>query len=60
MAVALYGPHRSGADLNADERELLVRFAAEAAGPYARLEIAALRAQVRALETRSAQVGALP
>ena len=59
MAVALYGPHRSGADLNADERELLVRFADDAAGPYARLEIAALRAHVQALEAQPEQLGAL-
>lgn len=59
MAVALYGPHRSGADLNADERELLVRFAEEAAGPYARLEIASLRDRVRALEAQPEQLGAL-
>jgi len=59
MAVALYGPHRSGADLNADERELLVRFADDAAGPYARLEIAALRARVQALEAQPEQLAAL-
>ena len=35
LAIALYGPHRSGADLNADERELLVRFADAAAGRLA-------------------------
>jgi len=59
MAIALYGPHRSGADLNADERELLVRFANDATGPYARLEIATLRARVRALEAQPEQLGAL-
>jgi len=59
MAVALYGPHRSGADLSADERELLVRFANDAAGPYARLEIATLRARVQALEAQPEQLGAL-
>ena len=59
MAVALYGPHRSGADLNADERELLVRFADDAAGPYARLEIAALRARLQVLEAQPEQLGAV-
>jgi hypothetical protein len=59
LAIALYGPHRSGADLSADERELLVRFAGDAAGPYARLEIAALRARVRALEAQPEQLGAM-
>ncbi len=60
LAIALYGPHRSGADLNAEERELLVCFADDVAGPYARLEIAALRAQVRALEEQPEQIRAMP
>ena len=53
LALAFYGPHRSGADLNADERDLLAQFVAKAAAAYSRLEIDALRARVRSLEAGS-------
>ncbi|HSU04879.1 MAG TPA: hypothetical protein VLI93_04845 [Acetobacteraceae bacterium] len=53
LALAFYGPHRSGADLNADERDLLARFVTKAAAAYSRLEIEALRARVRILELNS-------
>ncbi len=45
LALALYGPHRSGADLNADERDLLAHFAHDTAATYARLQLEALRSR---------------
>jgi hypothetical protein len=52
FAVALYGPHASGADLAIDERAMLGRLADDAALAYARAETEALRRQVAALELR--------
>jgi hypothetical protein len=43
FAVALYGPHRSGTDLDAYERALLARLATNAAAAYAELEIERLQ-----------------
>jgi hypothetical protein len=43
LAVALYGPHHSGDDLNREELALLARFASDAARGYDRAEIMALR-----------------
>src|SRR5206468_6203948 len=50
FAVALYGPHASGTDLDSNERILLARLGASAADAYAQLESAALRARIAALE----------
>ncbi len=49
LALALYGPHETGADLSLDERDLLVEFAETAGRTYARLEIDALRRRLSAL-----------
>jgi hypothetical protein len=56
VAVALFGPHLTGADITADERELLHRFAARAALGYDRVEAAALRREVRELRAALRQV----
>ena len=50
FAVALYGPHTSGADLSPDERVMLSRIADDAALAFTRAETDALRRQVAALE----------
>lgn len=50
FAVALYGPHTSGTDLDAYERAVLGRLAREAAAIYAELETKKLRKKVRLLE----------
>ena len=53
-AVALYGPHDTGADLSDDEQAMLGRLAADAALAYGRTETEALRRQVEALQARLA------
>jgi hypothetical protein len=50
FAVALYGPHATGADLTADERALLARLADNAALAYAHVETEALRQEVATLQ----------
>lgn len=55
--VALFGPHETGNDIDADERELLERFALRAAAAYERVIIDLLRqevAQLRAQRVRGA------
>src|SRR6185437_4579464 len=54
-AVALYGPHATGADLSRDERAMLARLAADAALAYGRAETETLRRQVAALQARLAE-----
>jgi hypothetical protein len=49
LALALYGPHLSGDDLNSEECALLARFAADAARGYDRAEIIALRKRLSEL-----------
>jgi hypothetical protein len=49
FAVALYGPHATGADLSADERRLLGRLADNAVLAYAHAETVALRHEVATL-----------
>jgi hypothetical protein len=56
-AVVLFGPHQSGNDIDADEREMLDRFATRAAAAYERVitgllqqEVAQLKARLAALE----------
>jgi hypothetical protein len=52
FALALYGPHASGADLDADEHAMLKRIAQNAAAVYAELENSDLRRQVSTLERK--------
>jgi hypothetical protein len=52
FALALYGPHVSGADLAADERAVLVKLAGDAALAYRSAESAMLRHEIRELEQR--------
>jgi hypothetical protein len=58
IAVVLYGPHRTGTDIDADECEMLVVLAERAATTYEHVhtmllqrEVALLRAQLAALRT---------
>lgn len=55
FAVALYGPHASGADLDANERAMLGRLAQDAAAVYAELESGDLRKRIATLERELAQ-----
>lgn len=57
-AVALYGPHTTGADLSHDERAMLARLAGDAALAYGRVETEMLRGEVAALQARLS--GAMP
>jgi hypothetical protein len=50
FAVSLYGPHKSGADLDRDEQAMLERLASDAAAMYAEIEAADLRRKVETLE----------
>jgi len=50
LAVALYGPHHSGADLDSNERQLLARLADCAADAYVEIENAELKKRIAALE----------
>ena len=52
FAVSLYGPHESGTDLDANERGMLARLAADAAAMYAELENSDLRGEVARLERK--------
>ncbi len=52
FAVSLYGPHESGTDLDANERAMLARLAADAAAMYAELENNDLRGEVARLERK--------
>jgi hypothetical protein len=51
-AVSLYGPHASGTDLDANERAMLSRLAADAAAMYAELETTELRGEIARLERK--------
>jgi hypothetical protein len=51
-AVALYGPHATGAELSEDEQAMLARLAADAALAYGRTERESLRRQVADLQAR--------
>lgn len=52
--VALFGPHNTGNDVNADEREMLNLLAQWAAGAYERVIIRTLRQQVQQLKEQLA------
>ena len=49
MAIALYGPHRSGEALDPDERRMLLDLAGAAAFAYDHLEAEALRREIAAM-----------
>jgi hypothetical protein len=55
-AIALYGGHESGTDLNQRERDLLARLARQAEIAYAFVEAETLRRRIAALESRPAQL----
>lgn len=50
FAVALYGPHAAGTDLDNNERAMLARLGERAADAYAQLETADLRKRIATLE----------
>jgi hypothetical protein len=52
FAVSLYGPHASGADLDANERAMLKRIAQNAAAVYSELENSDLRHKISTLERK--------
>ena len=59
-AVILLGPHETGNDIDADEREMLVQFTEHAAAAYERVvttllqqEVAQLKSQLAALQPRT-------
>jgi hypothetical protein len=51
-AVALFGPHETGNDIDADECELLDRLAVQAATSYERVVTGLLRQEVAQLKAR--------
>jgi hypothetical protein len=55
-ALALYGGHEAGTDLNQRERNLLARLARQAEIAYAYLENETLRRRIAGLEARPAQL----
>ena len=57
FALALYGPHASGADLDSNERGMLKRIAQHAAAIYAEIENNKLRHQISALERKLSKTG---
>ena len=52
FALTLYGPHASGADLDANERAMLKRIGQNAAAVYAEIENDELRRQISTLEQK--------
>ncbi|HVQ11179.1 MAG TPA: hypothetical protein VMS19_04680 [Methyloceanibacter sp.] len=58
FALALYGPHASGADLDANERAMLKRIGQHAAAVYAEIENDELRHQIATLERKMTKSGA--
>lgn len=55
LAVALYGPHHSGADLDSNERALLARLGDAAAEAYVEIENDELKKRIRELERNPAK-----
>ncbi len=51
VALALYGPHLTGNDLNHDERTMLAELADRAASAFMKLSEEELRQRIAALET---------
>lgn len=58
LAVALYGPHRAGNDLDHDEHAMLGRLADQAGAAYERVEIEALRRELGELRAQLAALQA--
>ena len=58
FALALYGPHASGADLDANEHAMLKRIAQDAAAVYAEIENNDLRHRISTLERKLSGNGA--
>jgi len=56
FAIALYGPHASGTDLDRNERAMLARLGDRAVDCYAQLESEELRRQITALESAFARI----
>jgi hypothetical protein len=56
FAIALYGGHEAGTDLNQRERDLLARLARQAEIAYAYLESETLRRRIAVLEGRPARL----
>jgi hypothetical protein len=54
VAIALFGPHVTGSDINKDEQELLRHFAEKAALGYDRVEVESLRRELQALRIAQA------
>ena len=52
LAVALYGPHHSGADLDTNERALLTRLGDAAAEAYVEIENDELKKRLHDLEAK--------
>ncbi len=57
-AIAFYGPHKNGTDLDSDELALIDRAANAAGSAYAHFKAAALRERVAELEAELQAVGA--
>ena len=57
-AIAFYGPHGSGTDIDGDELMLIERCAVAAGAAYARFRAAALRERVAELQDENAQLKA--
>jgi len=57
FALALYGPHASGADLDANERAMLKRIGQNAAAVYAEIENDELRHRIATLERKLTKAG---
>lgn len=57
IAIIFCGPHRSGADISYDERQLLHDFASRAALSYDRVEANELRREIQALRAALTQYG---
>jgi hypothetical protein len=55
-AIVLFGPHRTGSDINRDEREMLMELASHAGLAYDRVETEKLRQEVGALRARLADL----
>jgi hypothetical protein len=58
VAIALFGPHVTGSDINRDEQDLLRDFAEDAARGYDRIEVDSLRRELQALRVKLAAAAA--
>ena len=60
LALALYGPHATGNDLNHDERTMLAELADKAASAFMKLNDDELRQRIATLETELKTITTLP